>query len=90
VWFYLRSCLMLNSLHYFFPLDSPTRFLPQMFELSVTCGITTLKPSPVPTPVPTSVPTFEFVTRLTLNATMRVEFASVSDFMYPNAHQVSA
>ena len=59
-----------------------------MFELSVTCGITTLNPTPVPTPVPTSVPTFEFVTRLTLNATMRVEFASVNDFMHPNARQV--
>jgi hypothetical protein len=71
-------------------ISSWLRTLPsKVFELSVKCGITTPSPTPLPSPLPTPVPTFEFVTRLTLNATMRVEFASPVDFSHANAHQVS-
>jgi len=50
------------------------------FTLAVTCGIATPQPTPLPTPLPTPVPSFEFVTALTLNATLRLEFADPSDF----------
>jgi len=50
------------------------------FTLSVKCGITTPSPTPLPTPVPTPVPTFEFVTAISLNATLRLEFADTNDF----------
>ena len=63
--------------------DVPSDTGPPVFHLRVTCGITTPAPSPVPSPVPTPVPSFEFVTRLELNATMRVEFATPADFDYP-------
>ena len=50
------------------------------FTLSVTCGITTPSPTPLPTPTPTPVPTFEFVTAISLNATLRLEFADLYAF----------
>ena len=60
------------------------------FKLSAVCSVTSPSPTPLPTLVPTPVPSFEFVTRVSMNATLRIEFATPEDFASAGAHGVFA
>jgi len=50
------------------------------FTLSITCTVATPAPSPLPSLPPTPAPSFEFVTMLSMNATVQLEFATAQDF----------
>jgi hypothetical protein len=58
--------------------------------ITAKCSVTTPEPTPTPTLLPTPVPSFDFVTRLSLNATLRVEFATTADFDQPGAREAFA
>jgi len=53
----------------------------EQVELSVECSVTTLVPTELPTMLPTPVPSFDFVTRLSLNLTLRLEFVTPADLL---------
>lgn len=55
------------------------------FQIGVKCGLTTPTPTAAPTQLPTQSPTYDYVTRLQLNASIRLEYAVPDDFDWSRA-----